>query len=135
MVPVQSVAAVEATSGEDNWFELGAPARGFLHRLRILQIGGVAAGYEFELYSKIAEGDEDQDLFSLTGPLTVDNNERLGIFPAPGTTIHSATPAVPYVNGHREVATPVRLLYLRVHPEGTGDKDFQAVLVTSNPAI
>ena len=131
-VPTAKSQAVTVTAGQDNVVRLSVPSRGFLRRLIIEQTSGAAAGFTFTLYDALegagneSEGIDDVPVASRIFPPTT----------VAGSVYEDHTLNVPYANRDpNTVGVPGRGIYLRLHPQGSGSKNFTIAYTVDSPTF
>lgn len=126
----------DAISGEENYIELGFPHRGHIKGFVLTQVGGAAAGFNADLFNSSKPRDDAGSESSAEGEgIFAASNYRIippELLVASGDTIslHPTDSGYAYRNVDGSYSVPVRKLYLRVHPSGSGTKSFELTLTT-----
>lgn len=136
MLPYQKIISLsDVPSGQDSYFKIPAPGRGWMHRLKVIQDSGSLDGYAFELYMRDvtdASISGQKDLYSFFGELAVASGSATGEFPLNlAETILSVGAALAYVNEDDSSGISSNYLMLRLNPSGTGNKNFRISLTCS----
>lgn len=127
---------VEATGGQDNFIDLKFPPRGEIGRFIVTQISGSVDGFTADLFS--SERVKNAGSSSSASHDGADSPEVYRILPtltAADTVEKAETFDVehPYRNQDGTPTNPVKKLYLKLRPGGTGVKQFQVALAARLP--
>ncbi len=122
----------DAVSGEDNFVELRMPHRAYLEKFVLVQLSGALDGFDADLYNSLKAVREIQN----SSESSMEANDEPSIYQIIPTQVAAAAAdriilmdiAHPYLNRDGTISVPVRKLYLRIHPAGTGTKAFHLAL-------
>jgi hypothetical protein len=118
-----------ATSGSESVVAIPAPARGVLRGYTLVQTSGAAAGFDAALYSSDKTPEETYRLLNLSdmAEVVVDSDV---VAIAENNTINVA-----YQNRNGTPSLHERLLYLKITPAGSGDKNFTLSVTVETPRL
>lgn len=135
-IPYEKTVDVIAAAGDDSFHEIAFPHRGELTKLIVVQVEGDLDGFEAELFNSLevlpgsssssASGDHSNTAYVIVP------TEVAGVG---ASEITITDQKFPYVNRDGTPTNPQRKLYLRVKPEGAGDKKFCVTLGVDQPII
>lgn len=136
----KTVTGLTVEGGSVACFAINYPTRCYLEQIIVTQTDGTPVGFDVDLLSRDglcpgggSDSDSDPDtedglpweLYKVTETLQG----------AAGQLYHQFDPAVLYINRDpTDHPTPIYRIYLRLAPEGTGDKTF-AVTLRSTSAV
>jgi hypothetical protein len=123
---------ITATSAQHNYTQINVPRRGFLWKIIVHQVDGVAAGFTVDLYNR-------KEILNLSGDPDQAGASRAISRIMPTLTAGSGNSEVSdytqrsYVNGDSGSTNAERLLYLDIQPVGTGPKNFAVAIAIEEP--
>jgi hypothetical protein len=136
-IPYEKSVDVVASSAVDSYHTIPFPHRGQITKLLAVQSSGNAEGFAVELYNSADAVPEGGSASSSAGDGRArDNFVIIPEVTAGGgaTTLHEAG-SYNYSNRDGSPTNPQRFLYLRITPEGTGDKDFTVTLTVDQTTV
>lgn len=127
-----------AVSGTNNYFTLRFPARGTLTKIVCVQLSGVNAGFELDIYNSEEPVNDAEEGSSSAGEETF-SSDAYKIIPTQDVAALGKVQMMggdheyPYKNQDGTACLHIRKLYARIRPKGTGIKDFQLTLAVETP--
>jgi hypothetical protein len=125
-----------AASAANNYFELRFPARGTLRKIVCVQLAGVEAGFELDIYNSQEPVDDAEAGSSSAGEETF-SDDAYKVIPtqqvAAAGKVELMNCEYPYKNQDGTATRHIRKLWARIRPAGSGEKDFQLTLAVEMP--
>lgn len=116
-------------AGSESVVSIPAPARGTLRGYTLVQISGGANGFEADLYTSDAAPEEVYHLLSLSDNAEVVTDSDV-VAIAENNIVDIA-----YQNRKGTPSLHERLLYLKITPAGTGNKNFVLSVTVETPRL
>jgi hypothetical protein len=117
------------SSGAQDVIAIPAPARGTLRGYTLVQLTGAADGFEASLYSSDKTPEEPYHLLNLS------NNASVVVDADVVALAENNAVSVAYQNRNGTPSVHERLLYLKITPAGSGDKDFTLSITVETPRL
>jgi len=116
-----------AASGTETVVQIPAPARGVLRGYTLVQTTGAGAGFDASLYTSDKAPEEQYHLLNLVSGATLSSDSDV-----PGIVENNKL-YVAYQNRNGTPSLHERFLYLKITPQGTGNKNFSMSVTVENP--
>lgn len=138
-IPYEKSVDVVASSGADSYHIIPFPHRGQITKLLVVQSSGNADGFAVELYNSEDAVPADSSLSSSSSAGDGRSRDNFVVIPevavGGGATALHESGTYSFANRDGSPTNPQRFVYLRITPEGSGDKDFTVTIAIDQTTV